>query len=419
MLLAAWRIARHVPGAAALVLAGDGERTGPLERSAQAGGVRSWSLGRRSHPRQPARRVCGVDVLVVPSIATRTFREPWGLAVNEAMNQGLAVIATDAVGAAAGGLVRDGENGLIVPAERRGRAGACDRRLGRDERLRGALGAAGARDVAAYSHDAWARGFSRALASSDSPGDVASVAQPIHADSPAVARADLRSWPPLVQRDRARARRPSAGADVGAQIIERCTHGESLSGFSQHDYSQALSELQRRRRRVLRLRHPDPPSGAGGRRRRQAAARPERRGGAAPIPLTPAEQPALSHAATAGSEPLQVGNQIVRPGVVPVDIASALNSLPTPLLATLAFLLACLALVDRAAPSETVSVAAAAPLSRSAAAGAVPPPARAAPRPRTRPGRGRWRARRAAHVVGDAARGAGRSASSPSTPKAA
>ncbi len=56
------------------------------------------------------------DVLVLPSIPTRTFREPWGLVVNEAMNRGLAVIASDAVGAAAGGLVRDGRNGLVVPA---------------------------------------------------------------------------------------------------------------------------------------------------------------------------------------------------------------------------------------------------------------------------------------------------------------
>ena len=56
------------------------------------------------------------DVLVVPSIATRTFREPWGLVVNEAMNQGLPVIASDAVGAVAGGLVRDGRNGLVVRA---------------------------------------------------------------------------------------------------------------------------------------------------------------------------------------------------------------------------------------------------------------------------------------------------------------
>jgi glycosyltransferase involved in cell wall biosynthesis len=105
------------------------------------------------------------DVLVVPSIATRTFREPWGLVVNEAMNRELAVITSDAVGAAAGGLVRDGETGLVVPA---GDEQALTRalvRLAADERLRAALGAAASRAVAAYSADAWARGFSSALAS--------------------------------------------------------------------------------------------------------------------------------------------------------------------------------------------------------------------------------------------------------------
>jgi glycosyltransferase involved in cell wall biosynthesis len=56
------------------------------------------------------------DVLVLPSIRTRTFREPWGLVVNEAMNRHLPVIVSDAVGATAGGLVRDGRNGLVVPA---------------------------------------------------------------------------------------------------------------------------------------------------------------------------------------------------------------------------------------------------------------------------------------------------------------
>ena len=40
-----------------------------------------------------------------------------------------------------------------------------------------------------------------------------------------------------------------------------------------------------------------------------------------------------------------MSGQIIRPGVVHADIASAFNSLPSPLLATLAFLLACLALV--------------------------------------------------------------------------
>ncbi len=103
------------------------------------------------------------DVLIVPSIATRTFREPWGLVVNEAMNRGLAVIATDAVGAAAGGLVRD-ERKRPDRAERdtAALAGAIARLAG-DASLRASFGAAGARDVRAYSHDAWAEGFSRAL----------------------------------------------------------------------------------------------------------------------------------------------------------------------------------------------------------------------------------------------------------------
>ena len=105
------------------------------------------------------------DVLVVPSIATPTFREPWGLVVNEAMNRGLPVIASDAVGAAAGGLVRDGRNGLVVPAGDSDALAGAIRRLAADPELRARLGEAGARDVRAYTYDAWAEGFSGALAS--------------------------------------------------------------------------------------------------------------------------------------------------------------------------------------------------------------------------------------------------------------
>ena len=36
---------------------------------------------------------------------------------------------------------------------------------------------------------------------------------------------------------------PAARADVGATIIERCTHGQSIAGFSQQDYALALQEL--------------------------------------------------------------------------------------------------------------------------------------------------------------------------------
>jgi glycosyltransferase involved in cell wall biosynthesis len=102
-------------------------------------------------------------VVVIPSIASRRFREPWGLVANEAMNQRCAVIATDATGAAAGGLVRDGQTGLVVPAgDADALAGALER-LASDAALRAELAERGAEAVAGYTHQAWADGFARAL----------------------------------------------------------------------------------------------------------------------------------------------------------------------------------------------------------------------------------------------------------------
>jgi len=104
------------------------------------------------------------DVLVVPSIPTSTFREPWGLVVNEAMNRELPVIASDAVGAVAGGLVRDGLNGLVVPAGDSVALAAAINRLAGQPELRAQFGEAGAQDVSAFTYDAWAAGFTAALA---------------------------------------------------------------------------------------------------------------------------------------------------------------------------------------------------------------------------------------------------------------
>src|SRR5262245_6515410 len=44
---------------------------------------------------------------VLPSITTSMSKETWGLVINEAFNQGLPVIATEAVGAVAGGFLRN------------------------------------------------------------------------------------------------------------------------------------------------------------------------------------------------------------------------------------------------------------------------------------------------------------------------
>jgi glycosyltransferase involved in cell wall biosynthesis len=107
----------------------------------------------------------GSDVVVVPSVPTRDFLEPWGLVVNEAFHQGVPVIATDAVGAAAGGLVRHEQTGLVVPAGDVAALRAAIERLREDPALRHRLGAAARDAVAGYTPAAWAAGMSRALTS--------------------------------------------------------------------------------------------------------------------------------------------------------------------------------------------------------------------------------------------------------------
>jgi glycosyltransferase involved in cell wall biosynthesis len=104
------------------------------------------------------------DVLVVPSISTPRFREPWGLVCNEGMSQGCAVVATTAVGAAAGGLVLDRESGLVVEA---GDAAALADAIGRllaDATLRAQLGRRAKALVSEHNYDRAAEAFGRGLA---------------------------------------------------------------------------------------------------------------------------------------------------------------------------------------------------------------------------------------------------------------
>lgn len=103
------------------------------------------------------------DVLLVPSLRTRTFREPWGLVINEAFHQGVPVIASDEVGAVAGGLVAHERNGLVTRAGDVTGTAVALRRLQADPATRARMGEAARRDVAPYTHEAWAAAFSRAL----------------------------------------------------------------------------------------------------------------------------------------------------------------------------------------------------------------------------------------------------------------
>jgi glycosyltransferase involved in cell wall biosynthesis len=155
VLLEAWS---RVHADATLVVVGDG----PLADAVRATpGARL--LGALPRAELPVAYALA-ELTVVPSIPTPRFREPWGLVANEAMHQGRPVIATTAVGAVAGGLVRDEETGLVVRAGDPGAlAAAIDRLLG-DAAMRERLGAAAREAVAGYTYDAMVAAFDEALA---------------------------------------------------------------------------------------------------------------------------------------------------------------------------------------------------------------------------------------------------------------
>jgi glycosyltransferase involved in cell wall biosynthesis len=99
---------------AALLFVGDGEERPALERRISALGWNSIQssiqiLGFRNQSELPALfDLC--DIFVLPSAV-----EPWGLVINEVMNAGKAIVASDRVGAVPD-LVRDGINGFVFPA---------------------------------------------------------------------------------------------------------------------------------------------------------------------------------------------------------------------------------------------------------------------------------------------------------------
>jgi glycosyltransferase involved in cell wall biosynthesis len=151
VLLDAWRRA-DVDGR--LDVAG----TGPIAATGPA--VRALGFVARE---ELAPLYASADAVVLPSVRTATFLEPWGLVVNEAMQQGTPVIASDAVGAVAGGLVRDGRNGLVAPAGDPEALATRIRVAAMNPELRERLGAAARADVTPFSYQAWVDGVRRAL----------------------------------------------------------------------------------------------------------------------------------------------------------------------------------------------------------------------------------------------------------------
>ncbi len=158
-LIAAWR--RLEPGSARLRVVGNGPQEDELRRSA-AGRDDIELVGYVTQDDLPA-ELARAQVMVLPSETTELDREPWGLVTNEAMHAGLPVVASTAVGAAAGGLVQDGRNGYIVPEGDADALAAAMRRLLEDRELAERLGAQAREDVRAYNYGRMADAFEAAV----------------------------------------------------------------------------------------------------------------------------------------------------------------------------------------------------------------------------------------------------------------
>jgi len=103
------------------------------------------------------------DVFVLPSVSTKMNKETWGLVINEAMNQGCPVIATDAVGAAVGGLLEDGKTGLVVPEADSVRLADAITKILCDPQLTRDMKQAALKKIAGWNYERQANGFAEAI----------------------------------------------------------------------------------------------------------------------------------------------------------------------------------------------------------------------------------------------------------------
>lgn len=135
-----------------------------------------------------------------------------------------------------------------------------------------------------------------------------------------------------------------ASASEASTIIERCAKAQSLGGFSQKGYREALKQMP-----TVGSEYSDCPTlireaelaataGGGGAGIGGAG---ESTGAIsnAPIALTPVEQQEVLRAHRHGSTPVLVGAKPLVPGVVHASVASTASTLPTSLLTMLGVLL--------------------------------------------------------------------------------
>lgn len=141
-----------------LLIAGTGPVEAELRRRVEGEGIPDVVFAGFLDQTQIGRAYAAADVFTLFS----AHDETWGLVVNEAMNFGLPVVASDRVGCARD-LVRHGETGFVVDHRSVDDLAAALRRLVGDSDLRERLGRRGRTLIEAWSYDRAAAGLLAAV----------------------------------------------------------------------------------------------------------------------------------------------------------------------------------------------------------------------------------------------------------------
>jgi glycosyltransferase involved in cell wall biosynthesis len=156
--------ARVNPADAVLVLAGDGSLRERLQALAQEQGIQEKTRFAGYVPPEDTLPYYAIaHLFVLPSVTTATVKETWGVVVNEAMNQGVPIVATEAVGAAAGGLVRSGVNGFVVPERDTGALAQAIGQILTDATLRKEMARQARHAIAEWNNERMVSGFQQAI----------------------------------------------------------------------------------------------------------------------------------------------------------------------------------------------------------------------------------------------------------------
>lgn len=148
---------------ASLLFMGDGEERRMLEAYAQDRGMHNVHfLGFINQARMP--QIYGAsDIMVLPSAY-----DPRGTVVNEAMACGLPVVISDRVGVwGAGDIVRDGENGFVIPVGDVARLAQVLDNLTHDSALRERMGRRSLEIIGTWDYDKDVDGILAALQSTE------------------------------------------------------------------------------------------------------------------------------------------------------------------------------------------------------------------------------------------------------------